>query len=60
MDGVALDETFLLGFARGCKYSMEKTKQKIDLFLTMRSALPEFFRGWDPLKPDMQAALACG
>jgi len=50
----------LIDFARGCKYSLEKTKRKIDTFLTLRTALPEFFRGWDPLRPELQAALAVG
>lgn len=55
-----LDALFLLKFLRGCKYSMEKVKYKLDMMLTLRNALPEFFSGWDPMKPEMQAALSCG
>ncbi|XP_045022931.1 uncharacterized protein LOC123466245 [Daphnia magna] len=40
----SLDAKFLLRCLRGCKYSMEKTKKKLDLTLTLRIALPEFFR----------------
>jgi hypothetical protein len=39
---------------------MEKTKKKLDLTLTLRSALPEFFSEWDPLSPENQAALSVG
>lgn len=39
---------------------MEKAKAKLDLTLTLRNALPEFFSGWDPMKPEMQAALDHG
>ncbi|XP_046459123.1 alpha-tocopherol transfer protein-like isoform X1 [Daphnia pulex] len=55
-----LDAKFLLRYLRGCKYSMEKTKTKLDLTLTLRSALPEFFSGWDPLSAENQAALSHG
>jgi hypothetical protein len=39
---------------------MEKTKTKLDLTLTLRSALPEFFSQWDPLSAENQAALSHG
>nr|CAH0106714.1 unnamed protein product [Daphnia galeata] len=55
-----IDDHGIICFARGCKYSLEKMKTKMDLMFTLRTALPEFFSGWDPLKPEIQAALACG
>lgn len=55
-----LEDKMLLKYLRGCKYSMEKVKTKLDLTLTLRNALPEFFLGWDPLKPEMQTALSYG
>lgn len=55
-----LDAVFLLNYLRGCKYSLEKAKQKIDLAFTLRNALPEFFSGWDPMLPDIQEALKLG
>ena len=36
-----MDDQFLLTFLRGCKHSLEKTKQKIDLFYTSRTFMPE-------------------
>lgn len=35
------DDQFLISFLRGCKYDMNLTKQKIDLFFTMRTMMPE-------------------
>lgn len=35
------DDQFLLTFLRGCKHSIEKTKQKLDLFYTSRTFMPE-------------------
>ncbi|XP_046459137.1 retinol-binding protein pinta-like isoform X2 [Daphnia pulex] len=39
---------------------MEKAKKKLDLTMTLRTALPEFFDEWDPLSPENQAALNLG
>ncbi|XP_065368348.1 clavesin-2-like [Calliphora vicina] len=38
-----LEEQFLIQYLRGCKYSLEKSKQKIDLFFTLKSKFPDFF-----------------
>ena len=57
---LSVDSIFLLNYLRGCKYSLEKAKQKIDLAFTLRNALPEFFSGWDPMQPEMQEALKLG
>jgi len=53
-------DAFLLNFARCCKYSTERIKRKIEIFMTMRTAIPEFFSGWDPYKPEVQSALQVG
>ncbi|XP_018784467.1 PREDICTED: alpha-tocopherol transfer protein-like [Bactrocera latifrons] len=37
------DDQFLLSFLRGCKFSLEKAKSKIDKFYTLRTKYPEFF-----------------
>ncbi|KAM7345753.1 alpha-tocopherol transfer protein-like [Cochliomyia hominivorax] len=37
-----LDDQFLIQYLRGCKYSLEKAKAKIDLFFTLKSKFPEF------------------
>lgn len=53
-------DAFILFFARGCKYSLQSIKSKIDSYLSMRTALPEFFSGWQPFKAELQAALSVG
>lgn len=35
------DDQFLITFLRGCKYSLEKAKQKLDMYYTLRTHLPE-------------------
>ena len=54
------DAQFLLKFLRGCKYSLEKTKQKLDLTLTLRTMLPDIYSSWDPMKSENQKALSFG
>ena len=41
------DDQMIIAFLRGCKFSLERTKEKIDLYYTMRTALPEFFKDRD-------------
>lgn len=36
-------DQFLVSFLRGCKYNMEKAKQKIDKFYSLRATLPEIY-----------------
>ncbi|XP_034652715.1 alpha-tocopherol transfer protein-like isoform X2 [Drosophila subobscura] len=38
------DSQFLVAFLRGCKYSLEKTKLKLDNFYAMRGAVPELYK----------------
>lgn len=37
------DDQFLICFLRGCKYSLEKAKAKLDSFYTMRGVIPELY-----------------
>ncbi|CAH0726595.1 unnamed protein product, partial [Brenthis ino] len=37
------DDQWLIGFLRGCKYSLERTKEKLDLYYSMRNLAPELF-----------------
>lgn len=37
------DDQFLVGFLRGCKFSLEKTKSKLDHFYTIKTLMPELF-----------------
>ncbi|ALC44234.1 CG31636, partial [Drosophila busckii] len=38
-----LTDQFLLSFLRGCKFSLEKAKHKIDRYYTLQAAIPEVF-----------------
>ena len=43
-----MDDQFLVTFLRGCKYSLERAKQKLDMFYTLRTHMPEMMVGRDP------------
>lgn len=45
------DDQFLVTFLRGSKYSLERAKEKIDLYYTVRSLMPEMFESRDPTDP---------
>ncbi|XP_026324471.1 alpha-tocopherol transfer protein-like [Hyposmocoma kahamanoa] len=38
------DDQWLLAFLRGCKFSLERVKEKIDLYYSCRSTAPDFYR----------------
>lgn len=42
-----LDEQFLVQYLRGCKYNLDKAKEKIDLFYTLKTKFPEFSNATD-------------
>lgn len=48
------DDRMLMTFLRGCKFSLEKCKQKLDMYFTMRTAAPEFFSNRDITRPEMR------
>lgn len=54
------DDQFLLCFLRGCKFSIEKVKLKLDLFYTIRSQLPEIMRNRDPLEKSVLRTIRFG
>lgn len=39
------DEQFLIAFLRFCHYDLEKAKEQIDAFYTLRTSIPEIIRG---------------
>jgi hypothetical protein len=41
------DDQTIIAFLRGCKFSLERTKEKLDMHYTLKTALPEFFHGRD-------------
>lgn len=41
------DDQTLVSFLRGCKFSLERTKEKLDMYFTMKTIVPEFFGARD-------------
>ncbi|RZB38689.1 CRAL TRIO domain containing protein [Asbolus verrucosus] len=54
------DEVRIMNFLRGCKFSLEKCKKKLDMYFTMRSAIPEFFTNRDISRPELQEIAKIG
>lgn len=54
------DDQFLVAFLRGCKYSLEKTKRKLDMYYTLRTHIPELMLDRDPLDQKLNAILKLG
>ncbi|XP_011632705.1 alpha-tocopherol transfer protein-like [Pogonomyrmex barbatus] len=48
------DDQRIMTFLRGCKFSLEKCKRKLDMYFTMRAIVPEFFSNRDITTPSMQ------
>ncbi|XP_038213753.1 alpha-tocopherol transfer protein-like [Zerene cesonia] len=47
------DEGRIMTFLRGCSFSLEKCKRKLDMYFTMRAACPEFFTNRDVKRPEL-------
>jgi hypothetical protein len=54
------DDQFLVAFLRGCEHRMELVKEKLDLFYTVRSALPQLIRNRDPFEAKTLEILRLG
>ncbi|CRK86627.1 CLUMA_CG000463, isoform A [Clunio marinus] len=54
------DDQFLVTFLRGCKYSLEKAKKKIEMFYVARTSTPEFFTNRDPTDKYLQEIINLG
>ena len=54
------DDAYLTMFLRGCKFSLERTKEKLDFHHTVRGSLSSWFDNWDPRQPQLQAILKAG
>lgn len=54
------DDQFLLTFLRGSKHDLEKTKAKIEMFYTCRTAMPEIMTNRDPLDPQLRQIIKLG
>jgi len=60
LHSICQDDHFLTTFLRGCKYSLERTKDKLDNFHAAKTCAPEWFDNWDPLDPAIQEILSTG
>ncbi|CAB3360784.1 Hypothetical predicted protein [Cloeon dipterum] len=49
-----IDDDRILTFLRGCKHSSEKVKKKLDMYFSMRAAVPEFYAERDPQSESLQ------
>lgn len=57
LDGTGLDvDHWLRMYLLRCKNSIERTKESLDVLLSGRSTIPEFFRQRDPTAPDVQGS----
>ena len=66
----SVDDSKLLQFLRGCKFSLERSKEKMDLYNSCRSpshpldqhepraTLPDWFFPWDPSSPIFQLGVS--
>lgn len=45
------DDQFLIQFLRGCKYSLERAKEKLDLFFSLKSKYPDMLNVIDVDEP---------
>ncbi|XP_069978325.1 alpha-tocopherol transfer protein-like isoform X3 [Penaeus vannamei] len=54
------DDWTILRFLRGCKFSLEKTKEKLDMFYTCKSLCPEWYTNRDPQDKKMREILEMG
>lgn len=52
------DDQRLMTFLRGCSFSLEKCKRKLDMYFTMRAAAPEFFTNRDVNKQPLRNVIA--
>ena len=54
------DDQFLVGFLRACKYSLERAKEKLDMFYTIRTVLPDIIQNRSLSNPKIDAMLKMG
>lgn len=55
-----VDNLSILAFLRGCKFDLDRTKQKIQNYYKMRRDIPEWFLNRDPLLPEIQELIRIG
>lgn len=54
------DDQFLIAFLRGCKYSLETVKNKLEQFYTLKSYIPEVWTNWNVDEPKLKKLIQLG
>ena len=54
------DDRFLLNFLRGTKFSLERAKEKLELYHSLKTHCPELMGGGDPLDKQLAEVLRTG
>ncbi|CAB3245876.1 unnamed protein product [Arctia plantaginis] len=54
------EDTCLISFLRGCDFSIERCKRKLDMYFTVRAACPEFFTNRDITRPELMELMNKG
>lgn len=52
-----MEDQWLLTFMRGCKFNLQKTKEKLDVYYAIRKTIPEFYEDRDVHSKNVQASL---
>ena len=60
LHSIKQDDLFLTMFLRGCKFSLERAKEKLDFHFTVRGNLPSWFDNWDPRLPENKHIISKG
>ncbi|XP_061385961.1 retinol-binding protein pinta-like [Danaus plexippus] len=60
LQAVNPSDQWLLSFLRGNKFSLEKTKEKLDMYYALKNIVPEIFKYRDPFDPKIQEILKLG
>ncbi|XP_053623850.1 uncharacterized protein LOC128682872 [Plodia interpunctella] len=60
MHKIKPSDQWLLAFLRGSKFSLERSKEKLDMYYTLKGLVPEFFANRDPLDTGLQEMLRLG
>jgi len=54
------EDAIILAFLRGSKFNLNRAKEKITNYYSMRKSTPEWFNGRDPLTPKVQELINLG
>ncbi|XP_063839117.1 uncharacterized protein LOC135088160 [Ostrinia nubilalis] len=60
LHSVQPSDQWIVAFLRGSKFSLERSKEKMDMYYTLKTIVPEFFANRDPLDPRIQEILQLG